>query len=185
MRLLSVALIAIVAGSIGRPAGRQDPQSATVDVKIFRAILKDVVAPRRALLAKPNETRIVGLVNRTLSRCPQAVVEPCVYRDVYQAVDSEAAKGLWSFALVAAFREATTVSADVPTFDYPEVAFGSRTALRATHDNPALLEVSKPAIVSGRALVCVQFAGAYSWLVLLTQSSADWKVAEVVLTSIG
>ena len=163
----------------------QDAEGSRVDVKILTTIVRDVVGPRRALLAKPNTTRIVGLVNTTLSVCPPVVTAPCVYRDVYEAVQREAAKGTWSMALTTAFREAAGSAANVPTFEYPELAIGTRAALRASHDNPALLDVSKPAIVSGKALVLVHFAGAYSWLVLLVESNSEWRVSEVVLVSIG
>jgi hypothetical protein len=97
----------------------------------------------------------------------------------------EAATGRWSFRLAAAFREATQQSADVPAFEYPDLAIGTRAELRAAHNNPALLDVSRPAIVSGEALVCVHFAGAYSWIILLTEAKEEWKVTQVVLVSIG
>jgi len=166
-------------------ASRQDAEGSRVDVKILTTILRDVVGPRRAVLAKPNATPIVGLVNTTLSVCPPVVTAPCVYRDVYEAAQREAAKGTWSMALTTAFREAAASGANVPTFAYPELAIGTRAALRASHGNPAFLDVSKPAIVSGKALVLVHFAGAYSWLVLLVESGSEWKVSEVVLVGIG
>ena len=155
------------------------------EIVIFKAILRDVVARERSFVTRPGTTRVIGLVKTTLSVCPAVVTSPCVHEDVYRMVQREAATGLWSFQSANAFREATRQSADIPGFESPELAIGTRTALRADDNNPALLALFKPAIVSGEALVCVQFAGTYSWIVLLTGAKEEWKVSQVVLIGIG
>jgi len=184
--LLSCSLLVAVPLDAWSTKHRQNAlERDAQEVGIFKAILRDVVARERLVVTKPGTTRVIGLVKTTQSVCPAVVRSPCVPEDVYRMVQREAATGRWSLPLAAAFREATKQGAEIPPFEYPGLALDTRAVLRADYNNPALLDVSKPAIVSGEALVCVHFAGTYSWIILLTGAKDKWKVSQVVLLSIG
>ena len=47
------------------------------------------------------------------------------------------------------------------------------------------LAISRPAVIKDDALVYVQFAQAYSWLVHLKREDGRWKVSTKVLISIS
>jgi hypothetical protein len=90
---------------------------------------------------------------------------------------SEAAKGTWSFDLVSDFVTRTRESSKLDHLDvsgFDQVVTGPRADLDFNKVLP--LAMSRPAVRGKLALVHVQFATTFSWLVLLTQTDAGWTV---------
>lgn len=175
--------VVIYSLSAGAWADQADARPPSGDVAIMKALLRDVIFPAREVVSPVGSLRIVALSDLTLVQCPPKPESPCVSEDVFRAAEREASMGTWSFELARALRPATTSGLKLERFEYPGFVMGALTEFQSTLPSPAPLTISRPVVMGDKALLYVQFAHTYTWLVLLTAKDSDWKVtARVQLT---
>lgn len=181
MPALGVCLVMWAAGS-RTLTGQGD---GTSYAPIIRAIVREVALPELVLVSPRDRLRPILLSDVTLARCPDEVTAPCVSRGVHLEAQREAAKGTFPFELSAAFQTATAVKSTLDHFDDSGFTMATPAEVAASRSNPAILAISRPAVIENQALVYVQFARTYDWLIVLKRESGGWKVSTKILISIG
>jgi hypothetical protein len=179
--LLLVVGCAVSAPGISQ-SSRGLAQEKSIEAGILRALLRDWAVPWRNGY-KGKTPDFINVFTDSLTPCPPPpeVVRGCITSDVLPVARQEAAKGSWSFDLVSELenrsKEATVFShLDVSGFE--RVVLGPKSDLLMTVGFP--LQISRPAVRGKSALVVVQFAHLSTWLVLLSDTGAEWTVTKKV-----
>lgn len=184
-RFLFPFLLVSLAVALGMRQNTSPPQpDASLGAAIVRALLRDLAIPERSKISvKPGAPLYV--ISESLQMCvpPPQVVRGCVVPEIIAFARREAAKGQWSFELAdelgaEAKKSVGKVSLDVS--DLTGVVVGPKAS---AIPGSVVFQMSRPAVRSRDALVIVQFAQTYVWLVLLNDKGAGWTVTTKVVVS--
>lgn len=180
--LLVSASVVLVLGM--RQNTPPSPQDASVNAAVVRAVLRDLAIPERSKISvRPGAP--IYVINESLQMCPPPpeAVRGCVAPELLAFARREGAKGLWSFELAdelaaQAKKSVTNIDLDVSGLTDVVVGPGARTTPGSVG-----LQTSRAAVRGRDALVIVQFAQTYVWLVLLNDKGAGWTVTTKVAWS--
>lgn len=169
------------------PATPFSAPQASPDVDVVRALLRDIAVPQREKY-REDPRKIIAVVAESLRQCSPQVVRSCVLPDVFAAARTEAAKGTWSFDLVSELENRTKESFDFGHLDvsgFDRIIVGPRAELDRTNPTALPMVMSRPAIRAKSALVIVQFARVWEWLVLLSEKDTGWVVTTKIAYGAG
>jgi hypothetical protein len=173
MKMIPI-LLALLAGAATEASTRryEDPR----DEAVLRAIVRDTLRPAAATVAeKGSPNRLIVIANQTLGVCPKVVVGPCISNEVLAIVRRQAAMGRWAFEFSRLISQKNQRPARLSPFTMDGVT-NDPTALATIRPRPYPFAVSSPVYAGDEALVYVQFANTWSWLVLVARDGATWKV---------
>jgi hypothetical protein len=172
--------LCVIAGQV---VSAQNPDP--VDVTVIRAVVRHVALPELRVVSQGDRLRPIMLSDLTLAKCLAEATAPCVSQDVYLAARRETGKGTWPPALTASFESAAATSLRLGPIDDPGFTVASAASIKASPKNSARLAITRPAVIQNRALVYVQFAATWTWLVLLHWNGQEWLVEDKILLSIS
>lgn len=177
---------------LGRVRTRGQPKRCACAGAFKRRTHCSRLAPRHchsvARRVSRNATKPIAVVMDSLQQCPPPpeAVRGCVMPEVVNWARSEAGKGTWPFDLVSDFSTRTKGSVKLDRIDVSgldRVVTGLRADL--DFDKVIPLAMTRPAVRGKSALVYVQFATTFNWLVLLTQNDAGWTVTTKIANGAG